>query len=129
MDRGETLDEARKCVCEDRNKTYKEPEDNFNNIANYWNIFLDSKLGFNEIITAVDVGIMMTLLKIARMAGEPIDDNFVDAIGYLACACEIADKEFAKEAGEKPAGKTEFESIMKSLNEALEKAHSMGELE
>ena len=41
MDRGETLDEARKCVCEDRNKTYKEPEDNFNNIANYWNIFLD----------------------------------------------------------------------------------------
>ena len=49
------------------------------------------------------------------MAGEPIDDNFVDAIGYLACACEIADKEFAKEAGEKPAGKTEFESIMKRL--------------
>ena len=70
MDRGETLDEARKCVCEDRNKTYKEPEDNFNNIANYWNIFLDSKLGFNESITAVDVGIMMTLLKNSTNGGR-----------------------------------------------------------
>ena len=146
MDRGETLDEARKCVCEDRNKTYKEPEDNFRNIADYWNIFLDSKLGFNESITAVDVGVMMALLKIARMAGEPNDDNFVDGIGYLACACEIEGKEalrkyakrvddgirqMIKEATDQPHVPTQAEKeefFKDDISVALEYIASMGEL-
>ena len=94
----------RKCVCENRNKSYGEPEDNFNNIADYWNIFLDSKLGFNESITAVDVGIMMTLLKIARMAGEPIDDNFVDAIGLFGLCLRDSGQRVCKRSRRETSG-------------------------
>ena len=37
---------------------------------------------------------MMALLKIARIAGGRFKtDSYVDAIGYMACAGEIAGKE------------------------------------
>jgi len=52
-------------------------------IARYWSNHLDAQ------ITPADVGIMMTLLKIARMKGNPNHkDNYVDGAGYLACAAE-----------------------------------------
>jgi len=38
------------------------------------------------------VGIMMALLKIARLKGNPYhQDNYVDGAGYLACAGELVD--------------------------------------
>ena len=92
MDRKACLDAAVKCVCTDRNAQYGEPEDNFKIIADYWNLYLD--IDKDMPITAQDVAIMMALFKIARMqTGKPKDDNFVDAIGYLACGCEIVGKE------------------------------------
>lgn len=99
MDRGEVLDNARECVCKNRNDSYGEPEDNFRNIANLWNDYLLQKYDFKK-ITPVDIGILMALLKIARMAGKPNDDNYVDAIGYLACACEIDGKEATENAAD-----------------------------
>jgi hypothetical protein len=42
-------------------------------------------------ITATDVAVMMTLLKIARIRSNPHNlDNWVDACGYMACGGEIA---------------------------------------
>lgn len=42
-------------------------------------------------LTAEDVANMMALLKIGRIAiGRHKDDSYIDAIGYLACAGEIA---------------------------------------
>ena len=38
--RAEILESAKKCVCEDRNGQYGEPEDSFKNIAGYWEIYL-----------------------------------------------------------------------------------------
>ena len=83
--RAELLDGAKQCICQDRNAQYGEPEDNFGIIARLWSDYL----GIN--VTAHDVGLMMTLFKIARIkTGGVKDDNYIDAAGYIACAGEIA---------------------------------------
>ena len=85
MTRTEILNKAERIVSRDRNATHGEPEDSFRRIAAYWSTYL------NRDLTAVDVGIMMTLMKIARAEWNPKhDDNWVDAAGYMACAGEIA---------------------------------------
>ena len=86
MKRDEVLDEAKRCVMQDRAATHGEMEDNFMLIARYWSNHLDAQ------ITPSDVGIMMTLLKIARAKSNPhYEDNYVDGAGYLACAAECVD--------------------------------------
>ena len=76
------------CVCGQREHEYGSPENNFADIAKLWSIFKGVEF------TAHDIGIMMALLKIARIKdGQIKDDNYVDGAGYLACACEIATKD------------------------------------
>ena len=41
-------------------------------------------------IEAKDVAVMMSLLKVARIATGSSPDSFVDLAGYAACAGEIA---------------------------------------
>lgn len=79
------LEAAEKCVCTDRETQYGAPEDNFKIIADLWTAY--SKCYFS----ARDVGIMLALLKIARIAsGQTKEDNYIDLVGYAACAGEIA---------------------------------------
>ena len=42
-------------------------------------------------ISEYDVAIMMTMLKLARNANEPKDDNLLDAAAYLALADSVKD--------------------------------------
>lgn len=92
MTRNEILDEAKRIICGDRDQQYGSPEDNFATIARLWSDYLGHP------IEAVDVGIMMTLFKIARiMTGTHKDDSYIDAIGYMACAAEIAGEMRGKE--------------------------------
>ena len=85
MNRKDTLREAEKCVCSDREQQYRPPEDSFSRIADLWNAY--KPCGF----TAHDVAIMMALLKVGRIAtGQFKDDSYVDACGYIACGAEIA---------------------------------------
>ena len=82
------LADAERCVCQDRESQYGAPEDNFLRISNLWNAY--KPCGF----TPHDVGIMLALLKIGRIAsGQVKADNYVDLCGYAACAGEIALKE------------------------------------
>ena len=88
--RAEILESAKKCVCEDRNGQYSEPEDSFKNIAGYWEIYLRHNCvsqGADVCVTPADVAMMMALFKIARIetADMPIADSYVDAAGYIAC--------------------------------------------
>jgi len=72
-----------------RAETHGDKHRNFQHIANYWNAHLATKNGAP--LTAEDVGLMMALLKIARTkCGQHNDDDAIDAIGYIACAGEIA---------------------------------------
>lgn len=86
MNREEILNEAKKCVCGQREQDYGTPENNFQLIANLWSIYL----GHN--VTAIDVAMMMVMLKIARIrTGGGSGDSFVDIAGYAACGGEISD--------------------------------------
>jgi hypothetical protein len=85
MARAKVLRTAEKYVCKDRAAQHGDMEDNFQTIASYWGVHLGTE------VTATDVAVMMTLLKVARIKGnEAHADNWVDGCGYLACGGELA---------------------------------------
>lgn len=85
MARAKVLRTAEKYVCKDRAAQHGDMEDNFQTIAKYWGVHLGTE------VTATDVAVMMTLLKVARIKGnEAHADNWVDGCGYLACGGELA---------------------------------------
>lgn len=88
MQRADVLDTAKVLVTKERADQHGNMENNFATIAEYWS----THLGFQVLPT--DVGVMMALLKIARIKSNPRNaDNYVDGCGYLACAGEIAVRE------------------------------------
>lgn len=90
MIRTEILKKAENVVNGDRDQTYGQPEDNFAVIADLWGAYKGVKF------TRVDVSMMMSLLKIARIKSNPEKgDSYVDLAGYAACAAECANKEGA----------------------------------
>lgn len=89
--REKVLKEALNCVNGEREKQYGNPEDNFKRIADLWSVYLTSI--FEDVVfelDPIDVAKMMILFKIARSNGDKDKlDNYVDIIGYGACAAEI----------------------------------------
>lgn len=86
MKREEILKKAKECVCGKREQDYGTPEDNFGLIAEFWSSYL------GIVIDPIDVAVMMSLLKIARISnGHSTNDSFVDLAGYAACGGELAD--------------------------------------
>lgn len=78
------LEDAKKCVCGQREQDYGSPEDNFSRIAYLWSCYLGVD------VSALDVAMCMALLKIARIkTGGGTGDSFVDLAGYAACGGEI----------------------------------------
>jgi hypothetical protein len=98
-------DKAAELVLGDRNADYGSPHPDFAGIALMWSGLLNTKLKAN--VTAVEVGLMMTALKLRRHAHKPKDDNLIDAIGYLTCIEWI-------ETGERPL------PALQEANSALE---------
>jgi len=85
MNRSEILDTAKQAVNVDRAATHGDAESNFGLIAAYWSAHLDLP------VSASDVAVMMTLLKLARIKGNAAHaDNWIDLAGYAACGGEIA---------------------------------------
>lgn len=85
------LNEALVYVTKDRNSSYGEPEDNFQAIADIWNAQGYCKGKDYELLTAVDVALMMTGMKLARLRHNAAHrDSWVDMIGYGACGGGIA---------------------------------------
>lgn len=85
------LKEAEKCVLQDRNKTYGEPENAFNPVAQFWTTYLEATFSKREpkMLYPEDIPIMMVLFKIARQIENPVySDNYIDMAGYAACAAE-----------------------------------------
>ena len=76
-------DKAAQLVLGDRNADYGSPHPDFAGIALMWSGLLNTKLTAH--LTAVEVGLMMTALKLRRHAHKPKDDNLVNAHGYLDC--------------------------------------------
>lgn len=83
QERGRVLLEAHNIINGERQQRYGKPEDTFTEIAELWSGYLCDKL--EGCLTAADVAMMLTLMKLAREkngAGDP--DNIRDACGYLA---------------------------------------------
>lgn len=97
--RSDILDQAKKCVCGQREQDYGTPESNFQFIADLWNGYLGEKTDNPVIsVTPVDVSMMMALMKIARIRnGGGSGDSFVDLAGYAACGGEIWHGQKAKD--------------------------------
>lgn len=72
MKRAEILEQAKICVCGKREEDYGSPEDNFKQIAKLWTAYKGTEF------TALDVSMMMALMKVARIkSGTATDDSFV----------------------------------------------------
>ena len=83
MIRKQILENAIRTVCQDRKDRYGEVENNFKLIADLWSAYLGAA------VSAVDVAMMMGMLKMARIkTGKYTQDNFVDLAGYAACGAE-----------------------------------------
>ena len=82
--REDILRRAAECVSGQREQDHGKPEHNFAMIAQLWSAYRGIEFD------AVDVAMMMALLKIARISsGHGCEDSFVDLAGYAACGGEI----------------------------------------
>lgn len=92
MNRKDYLETAKDVICKHRQTVHGNAENSFTAIALYWSQFLNSRHKTCMNITPAEVGIMMTLFKIARWQANPNHcDNVVDGIGYMALAGELQD--------------------------------------
>jgi hypothetical protein len=83
MDPQETLTKCAELIGE-RGKDYGGIEHNFERIAKIANQLIDSP------VTAYDVAMILVATKLARMSGmRDKDDNYLDAINYLAFAKDL----------------------------------------
>ena len=85
MDRKECLEAAQEITL-DREASYGTPEENFTLIADLWSQYLRKR------VAARDVGMMMVLLKVARLTHGKHDDSLVDIAGYAAITSEVEPK-------------------------------------
>jgi len=75
----------------DRQQDYGSPKQNFQEIADMWNTYIDLKEKPNGVttISATDVANMMILMKIVRNNHKPKRDNWVDIAGYAQCGAKV----------------------------------------
>ena len=84
-ERQKLLQKALDIVMGSRNKQYGESEDNFKRIADHWKVFFKNRFGVDVDITPGDVGLLMSLMKVARLEFDPFhEDSWVDLAGYAA---------------------------------------------
>lgn len=93
MKREELLQTAASITKGARQEHYGSPEDNFKNIADYWQLYLSQRFeGAEGDLTATDVAAMMILMKLARIVHDPHhDDSWIDIAGYAACGSQCAE--------------------------------------
>ena len=73
---------------------------NHENIATLWNAYLQIRADPAAPLSALDVALMMSLLKVARtQLGGMNPDDFTDLVGYGCVAGEIAERLIAKPTG------------------------------
>ena len=89
VDYGSLISEVGKLISE-RGKTYGEPLANMQDTADLFNVYLNG----SDTIEAVDVPVLMILVKVARLMKTPYHlDSHSDIIGYGGIAKGIAIRE------------------------------------
>jgi len=86
--RSAILTTANELINGQRAKDYGDAAENFQRIADLWKPILGTD------VTATDVALCLTQLKVARLITAPAhSDSWVDACGYLALGGEIAQRD------------------------------------
>ena len=80
------LDTANAVTRQERQTEYGSPLVNFLRTALLWSVYLDT------VITPVQVAWMMASVKMAREMQSHKTDNYIDAIGYLACVQQMEEE-------------------------------------
>lgn len=83
-----TLQTALEAVTGPRNEDYGPPSDDFTTQAEMFSSYLSRTNGRPVYVTASDIAALMILVKLARQAHRPKQDNWIDAAGYAACGAE-----------------------------------------
>lgn len=86
-------DEASRIVRNgEREANYGPPGQDFVRTACMWTGILKEVLKDGEYVTAEQVALMMTALKLSRLVATPTHhDSIVDAIGYMICYSRIVE--------------------------------------
>jgi hypothetical protein len=88
--RREILKAIEQAVCTDRQNTYGDAEDNFDDIARIANIVFEGKMGMPW--NRLDVALFCCCIKLARCGTSPRHlDNLVDLAGYAVCGAGIVE--------------------------------------
>lgn len=90
------LNEAARCVLQDRNNSYGPPHQDFDRTAELVSTYLRGKYGRIEgydvqqlVLNAEDIAVIMILLKVSRLCWSPDKtDTWIDIAGYAACGYE-----------------------------------------
>jgi hypothetical protein len=78
----------------DRQKTHGDKRANFESMAAFWTTYLRQRFGCDITLTATDAALMMVQLKVVRtLGGAHNPDDYVDGVGYMAIAGELADED------------------------------------
>ena len=90
MNKEEILTKATELVSKSRQDSHGDTFKNHEQIAAFWNTYLDDKLKPMASITPDEVAIMMGLVKVSRSkVGKPNVDDYVDGAAYMAIAGEL----------------------------------------
>jgi hypothetical protein len=83
-------------ICKDRQNAYGDAEDNFQNIGEFWTLWLTKRglLVNGATITRLDVCVLMSLMKDCRKLGNlQYQDNWDDATGYQAIGAAMVERD------------------------------------
>ncbi len=83
-------DEAKRIVSGARRSAYGTPEQNFERIARFWQVYFENTGRPEATVTAADVSPLMILTKLARLAESPQHlDSAIDGVGYFLTMAEV----------------------------------------
>lgn len=86
----EILAAASEAICGDRDVQYGAPIDNMTTTAEMMTSFLKRRGKLSADLDAYDASMLLVIVKVARAAHKPKDDNSVDGSGYFAMAAEVS---------------------------------------
>ena len=80
----EFINKASEIITGERAEQYGDATTSFQNIADFWSVYLSRIMGSGVMITPRNVADMMILLKISSTVTDFHEDSYIDIIGYAA---------------------------------------------
>ena len=89
-----SFDEVIENIQNDRQSDYGDAGESFDNIADFWNVYLSRKIGVNVFdLDRIDVANMLELMKMSRFAYNRKYDSALDKASYADFALKFMNEE------------------------------------